>query len=194
VPDCAFEYAHGDERVYFEIMGFWTPEYVEKKLDQLDRTEETLLVAVDRDLGVGEEISARDHRVVEYAGSVRVKDVVSALRDLEADLVADQAAGLPDELAPEDDVVALADLAARHGVSEQAIEDVAFPEHERVGRTLVRPSVLDAIDGGLETGLSKDEAEAVVAENGVDDASAVFSRLGYRVEWEGLAGGTLREQ
>jgi predicted nuclease of restriction endonuclease-like RecB superfamily len=194
VPDFAFEYAHGDERVYFEIMGFWTPEYVEKKLDQLDRTEETLLVAVDRDLGVGEEISARDHRVVEYAGSVRVKDVVSALRDLEADLVADQAAGLPDELAPEDDVVALADLAARHGVSEQAIEDVAFPEHERVGRTLVRPSVLDAIDEGLEAGLSKDDAEAVVAENGVDDASAVFSRLGYRVEWEGLAGGTLREQ
>jgi predicted nuclease of restriction endonuclease-like RecB superfamily len=194
VPDFAFEYVHGDERVYFEIMGFWTPEYVEKKLDQLDRTEETLLVAVDRDLGVGEEISARDHRVVEYAGSVRVKDVVSALRDLEADLVADQAAGLPDELAPEDDVVALADLAARHGVSEQAIEDVAFPEHERVGRTLVRPSVLDAIDEGLEAGLSKDDAEAVVAENGVDDASAVFSRLGYRVEWEGLAGGTLREQ
>jgi len=194
VPDFAFEYVHGDERVYFEIMGFWTPEYVAKKLDQLDQTDETLLVAVDRTLGVGEEIAARDHRVVEYAGSVRVKDVVDALRDLEADLVADQSAALPGELAPEDDVVPLADLAARHGVSEQAIEDVAFPEHERVGRTLVRPAVLDAVAERLEAGLSKDEAEAVVADHGVDDASAVFSRLGYRVEWEGLGGGTLREK
>jgi len=194
VPDFAFEYVHGDRRVYFEIMGFWTPEYVAKKLDQLDQTDETLLVAVDRDLGVGEEIAARDHRVVEYAGSVRVKDVVDALRDLEADLVADQADDLPAELAPDADVVSLADLAARRGVSEQAIEDVDFPEHERVGRTLVRPSVLDAIADGLKAGLSKDDAEAVVADHGVDDASAVFSRLGYRVEWEGLGGGTLREK
>ena len=194
VPDFAFEYVHGDERVYFEIMGFWTPEYVAKKLDQLDQTEETLLVAVDRDLGVGEEIAARDHRVVEYAGSVRVKDVVDALRDLEADLVADQASDLPAELVPDDDVVSLADLAARRGVSEQAVEDAAFPDHERVGRTLVRPDVLDAIAAELDAGLSKDDAEAVVADHGVDDASAVFSRLGYRVEWEGLGGGTLREQ
>jgi predicted nuclease of restriction endonuclease-like RecB superfamily len=194
VPDFAFEYVHGDERVYFEIVGFWTPEYVQKKLDQLDQTDETLLVAVDRDLGVGEDIAARDHRVVEYAGSVRVKDVVDALRDLEADLVADQADDLPDELAPDDDVVPLADLAARHGVSEQAIEDVSFPEHERVGRTLVRQAVLDAIADRLEAGLSKDEAESVVADHGVDDASAVFSRLGYRVEWDGLSGGTLHEK
>jgi len=90
--------------------------------------------------------------------------------------------------------VTLADLAARHGVSEHAIEDADFPEHERVGRTLVRPAVLDAIDADLAVGLSKDDAEAVVADHGVDDASAVFSRLGYRVEWEGLSGGTLREQ
>jgi len=194
VPDFAFEYVHGDARVYFEIMGFWTPEYVEKKLDQLDQTDETLLVAVDQSLGVGEEIAARDHRVVEYTGSVRVKDVVDALRDLEADLVAEQASSLPPELAPDDGAVTLADLAARHGVSEHAIEDADFPEHERVGRTLVRPAVLDAIDADLAVGLSKDDAEAVVADHGVDDASAVFSRLGYRVEWEGLSGGTLREQ
>jgi hypothetical protein len=194
IPDFAFEYAHGDATVFFEIMGFWTPEYVEKKLEQLDATDEELLVAVDRDLGVGEEIDARDHRLVEYSGSVRVKDVVDVLRDLETDLVAAQAGDLPDELAPEDDAIALGDLAARHGVSEHAIEDKAFPEHERVGRTLVRPSVLDAIDTALEAGMSKDDAEAVAADHGIDDASAVFSRLGYRVEWEGLSGGTLREK
>jgi predicted nuclease of restriction endonuclease-like RecB superfamily len=194
IPDFAFEYDHADRTVYFEIMGFWTPEYVEKKLGQLDATDEQLLVAVDRDLGVGEEIDARDHRVVEYTGSVRVKDVVDVLRDLETDLVASQASDLPDDLVPDADAIALADLAADHGVSEHAIEDKSFPEHERVGRTLVRPGVLDAIHAALEPGLSKDDAEAVVADHGVDDASAVFSRLGYRVEWDGLSGGTLREK
>lgn len=194
VPDFAFDYEFGDERVYFEIMGFWTPEYVEKKLSQLDATEETLLVAVDADLGVGEDVAARDHRVVEYAGSVRVKDVVDALRDLEADLVAESAADLPDELRPDEDAVTLAALAARHGVSEDAIEDVAFPDHERVGRTLVRPQVLDDVAAELDAGMSRADAEEVAEANGVEDASALFSRLGYRVEWDGLSGGTLREK
>jgi len=194
VPDFAFDYEFGDERVYFEIMGFWTPEYVEKKLSQLAATDETLLVAVDASLGVGEDVAARDHRVVEYTGSVRVKDVVDALRDLEADLVAESAADLPAELAPEDDAVTLEALAARHGVSEDAIEGAAFPEHERVGRTLVRPAVLDDVADELEVGMSRADAEAAAEACGVDDASAVLSELGYVVEWEGLSGGTLRKK
>jgi predicted nuclease of restriction endonuclease-like RecB superfamily len=194
VPDFAFEYDYGDARVYFEIAGFWTPEYVEKKLEQLAETDETLLVAVDASLGVGEEIAARDHRVVEYSGSVRVKDVVDALRDLEDELVAANADDLPDELAPEADVTTLDAVASSHGVSADALADVSFPEHERVGRTLVRPTVLDAVAEDLGAGMSRSDAEAALDEYGISDASAVLSRLGYRVEWEGLGGGTLREK
>jgi hypothetical protein len=40
--------------------------------------------------------------------------------------------------------------------------------------------------------MSLAEAETVLNGFGLDDASAVLSRLGYRVEWTGLSGGTLR--
>jgi predicted nuclease of restriction endonuclease-like RecB superfamily len=193
VPDFAFEYDYGDARVYFEIAGFWTPDYVEKKLEQLAETDETLLVAVDASLGVGEEVAARDHRVVEYSENVRVKDVVDALRDLEDDLVAANADDLPDELVPEADVMTLDAVAESHDVSADALADISFPEHERVGRTLVRPSVLEAVAEDLEPGMSREDAESALDESGIADASAVLSRLGYRVEWEGLGGGTLRE-
>ena len=195
IPDFAFDYAHADFRVFFEIMGFWTPEYVEKKLGQLADVEDVeLVVAVDDSLGVGEDIAARDHRAVPYAGSVRVKDVVDVLRDYESDLVADAVSSLPAELAPDDDVVTLSDLAAARGVSVDALDDVAFPEHELVGRTLVRPAVLDALAGAVEAGMSLSAAEAALDDRGLDDSSAVLSRLGYRVEWEGLTGGTVREK
>ncbi len=195
VPDFAFDYAHRDFRVFFEIVGFWTPEYVEKKLAQLADVEDVeLLVAVDRSLGVGEEIEARDHRVIPYSGTVRLKDVRDALRTYEEDLVAASAASLPEELAPDDDVVTLADLAARHGVSEAAIEDKAFPEHERVGRTLVRPGVLSDLEAEIEAGMDLSTVQEVLAERGIDDASATLSALGYRVEWAGLGGGTVRER
>ncbi|WP_254822435.1 DUF790 family protein [Haloglomus halophilum] len=195
IPDFAFDYRHGDFRVFFEIMGFWTPEYVEKKLSRLETLEDvTMLVAVDESLGVGEAVAELTDGAIPYQGSVRVKDVVDALRRYEDDLVADAAADLPDELAPDDDVITLETLAGRHGVGEEAVEDKAFPEHERVGRTLVRPAVLEAVGDRVEAGMDLADAEHVLDEYSLDDASAVLSRLGYRVEWEGLSGGTVREK
>jgi len=195
IPDFSFDYRHADFTVYFEIMGFWTPEYVESKLEKLDDIDdEVLLVAVDESLGAGEAIEARDHRAIPYSGTVRIKDVRDALRAHEDDLVAASAADIPDELVPEDDVIGIDDLATRRGVSEAAIEGKAFPEHDQVGRTLIRPAVLDALADEIEAGMSYGDAEAALDEAGVDDASAALSALGYRVEWTGLSGGTVRER
>jgi predicted nuclease of restriction endonuclease-like RecB superfamily len=202
IPDFAFDYrpagagdATPEFRVFFEIMGFWTPAYVEKKLSQLEDVEDVdLLVAVDESLGVGEEIEARDHRAIPYSGHVPVKPVRDALREYERDLVAESAATLPDEVVPEDDAVSLAALADCLGVSEAALEDKRFPEHRLVGRTLVRPGVLDALGDRVEPGMSLADVEAVLDEYGVDDASAALAALGYRVQWDGLSGGTVRER
>ncbi|WP_135302330.1 DUF790 family protein [Haloarcula amylovorans] len=207
VPDFAFEWRPGGTsevrdtgdsdaqfRVFFEVMGFWTPEYVEKKLDRLADLETVeMVVAVDESLGVGETLEAQDHRVVPYSGRVSVKGVRDALRPYETELVAESAADIPAELRPDADVIALSDLAADHGVSEDALAEKSFPDHELVGRTLVRPSVLDAVAADIEAGISLSDVEATLDEYGIDDASAVLSRLGYRVEWEGLSGGTVRE-
>jgi len=193
IPDFAFEYRYADFTLFFEIMGFWTPSYVSKKLDQLDTVEDVeMLVAVDESLGVGEDIEARDHRAIPYTGSVRVKDVVDALRQYEDELLAETRATLPSELRPDADVITLATLAADHGVSADALDSVDFPDHDRVGRTLVRPAVLNDLADRLEPGQTLAEAEAILDEYGVDDTSAVCSTLGLRVEWEGLSGGTLR--
>jgi predicted nuclease of restriction endonuclease-like RecB superfamily len=193
IPDFAFDYLHTDFRVFFEIVGFWTPEYVAKKLETLERVADVdMLVAVDESLGIGEEIAARDHRVITYTGSVRLKDVRDALRTHEADLVADAVAGLPAEMVPDADAVSLADLAADYGVSVGAIEEGTFPEHVLVGRTLIRPDVLDSLDARIEPGIHLSTAEELLAEYGITDASAVLSELGYRVAWEGLEGGTVR--
>ncbi|WP_433624410.1 DUF790 family protein [Halomicrococcus sp. NG-SE-24] len=194
IPDFAFDWPHGEFRVFFEVMGFWTPEYVEKKLSQLDATDERLLVAVDESLGVGEEIAARDHRAIPYSGTIRVKDVRDALRRYEDELVAESAADLPAELVPDADAATVADLAAEYGVSEAAVEDKTFPDHERVGRTLVRPALLESLADELADGMAFSEVETLLAERGIDDASALLADLGYAVEWEGLGGGTVREK
>ncbi len=195
IPDFAFDYRYAPFRLYFEVMGFWTPEYVEKKLQQLADLEDVdMLVAVDESLAAGEAIEARDHRAITYQGTVRLKDVVDVLREYEAEFVDEAAASLPESLTPTADVVDLETLAADHGVAVESLEDKRFPDHERVGRTLVRPDVLEELAEQLETGLSFDRAESIVEDVGIDDVSAALARLGYRVEWTGLSGGTLREK
>jgi len=208
IPDFAFDWRPGgagevretasgdtDFRVFFEVMGFWTPEYVRKKLDRLaDLEDVTMLVAVDESLGVGEQIEARDHRAIPYSGTIRVKDVRDALRPYEDDLVAASAADLPEEIRPDADAVTLSALASEYGVSEDAIEDKSFPDHERVGRTLIRPTVLASLAEQIGAGMSLASVEDVLDEYGIDDDSAVLSRLGYRIEWDGLSGGTVRER
>ena len=195
IPDFAFDYDHTDFRLFFEVMGFWTPEYVDKKLSQLADVEDVaLLVAVDESLGVGEAIAARDHRVVTYSGTVRVKDVVDVLREYESEFVADAAADLPEAFDPADDVLALSDLADRYGVSEAAVEAGPFPGHELVGRTLIRPSVLEHVADELADGVALSEAEAILDDSGIDNTSATLSALGYRVEWESLGGGTVKRK
>ena len=195
IPDFSFEYAHADATYYFEVMGFWTPAYVEKKLEQLAALESVdLIVAVNERLGVGEEIAAHDHRVIPYTGTVRVKDVVDVLREYETPLVEAAADALADTLSPDDDVIGLATLADRHGVSEDALEEVSFPDHVRVGRTLIRPAVLEQLGSTVEAGMSLSTVESRLEAHGVDDLSATLSWLGYRVEWEGLGGGTVRKR
>ncbi|MDS0258043.1 DUF790 family protein [Haloarcula sp. S1CR25-12] len=206
IPDFAFDWrpggagevrdtASGDTelRLFFEVMGFWTPEYVAKKLDRLaDVDDVTMLVAVDESLGVGADIEARDHRAIPYSGTIRVKDVRDALRPYEDQLVASSAADIPEEFRPEADVVSLAALADEYGVSEAALADKTVPDHERVGRTLIRPSVLDDLAERIEAGQSLATVEELLDEHGIDDDGAVLSRLGYRIEWDGLSGGTVR--
>jgi predicted nuclease of restriction endonuclease-like RecB superfamily len=195
IPDFAFDYEYSEFRVYFEIMGFWTPEYVEKKLSRLAAIDEVeLLVAVDESLGVGEEITARDHRAIPYTGSVRIKDVRNALRRYEQQLTDQAADSLPDELRLDEDVISVAALSEQYGVTSDAFDDVDFPAHERIGGVLVAPEVLDRIDEELETGMALSDVESVLESYDITETSAVLGELGYRIEWEGLSGGTLREK
>ncbi len=194
IPDFAFDWRHGEFRVYFEIMGFWTPEYIEKKRSRLADVEGVaLIVAVDESLGVGEAIEALDHRVIGYTGEIRLRDLRGVLRTYEDELVAAAAEQLPDVLRPEGDVVALAELATEQGVSEDALDGVEFPDHKQVGRTLIRHRVLATLGEQVEDGMEYEDVERVLTAAGFDDLSSVLSELGYRVVWDGLSGGVVRE-
>jgi hypothetical protein len=101
---------------------------------------------------------------------------------------------VPDELRPDESVVTISELAAEFGVSEAVIEGKRFPGRERIGRTLVEPAVLADLGEQIEDEMPFEVVEELVADAGISDVSAALEAVGYRVEWEGLDGGTVRER
>jgi predicted nuclease of restriction endonuclease-like RecB superfamily len=77
VPDFVFEHQDG-RRVFLEIVGFWTPEYLEAKINTLREFAETpMLLAVARQVGASIPELARES--IPYKTSLQVEDVLARL-------------------------------------------------------------------------------------------------------------------
>jgi predicted nuclease of restriction endonuclease-like RecB superfamily len=77
LPDFAIEHPDG-RRVVFEIVGFWTPEYLEEKLHKIRHADQdNLIVAVSERLDCSsEDFDGMDNRVLWFKSGIHVYDVV----------------------------------------------------------------------------------------------------------------------
>jgi len=77
LPDFALEHPDG-RRVMFEIVGFWTPEYLDEKLAKIrDANRDNLIVAVSERLDCSsEDFEGMDDRVLWFKSGIHVYDVV----------------------------------------------------------------------------------------------------------------------
>ena len=78
IPD--FAITVNGRRVYLEIVGFWTKEYLERKLEKLRRLSGTkLIVAVDEELACSS-FKELPHEVVVFRGRLRGADVYPVVK------------------------------------------------------------------------------------------------------------------
>jgi len=77
LPDFAIEHPDG-RRVVFEIVGFWTPEYLDEKLTKIrEANRDNLIVAVSERLDCSSgEFEGIDDRVLWFKSGIHVYDVV----------------------------------------------------------------------------------------------------------------------
>jgi predicted nuclease of restriction endonuclease-like RecB superfamily len=77
LPDFAIEHPDG-QRVLFEIVGFWTPEYLEEKLAKIREADrDNLIVAVSERLDCSsDDFDGMDNRVLWFKSGIHVYDVV----------------------------------------------------------------------------------------------------------------------
>ena len=91
LPDFAVEHPEG-RRVLFEIVGFWTPEYLDEKLTKIrDAGRDNLIVAVSERLDCSaEDFEGMDDRVLWFKSGIHVYDVVELAEEYAANTVLEE--------------------------------------------------------------------------------------------------------
>jgi predicted nuclease of restriction endonuclease-like RecB superfamily len=82
IPDFAFE--RGGRRVYMEIVGFWTPSYLRRKLEKLRALRDVaMIVAVDEEGACAHGFSELPHTVITFRRKIPIDRVYRLLKALE---------------------------------------------------------------------------------------------------------------
>ncbi|MEM2901414.1 MAG: DUF790 family protein [Candidatus Bathyarchaeia archaeon] len=198
IPDFSFE--KGGSKVYMEVVGFWTSEYLKRKIEKLGMLKDLeMIVAVDEELAchrVDRLKGAFD--VVYFKGKIPLKPVLAHLKGVEERLKSRETREISEKTILENlnkPVVGLDELAERIGVMEEALKE--FLRDKRIlgyrvlPGLLVREETLREIDLSLkrrltEGTLSLSEASKIIEKLGGVKPIMLLEALGYGVKWRGI--------
>jgi uncharacterized protein len=198
VPDFSLERA--DLKVYVEIVGFWTEEYLLRKAEKLKQVKEKMLLLVDEALAC-EKLAALEKRPQLHFIYFRDKiPLASILRYLETAFEETKAKEinfletLPVKFT--EPVVSYDEFAARIGVSVEAAKAVLTVNsplgYVAMPNILVRKEKLSQINSTIEECLKQSgkltltEATRIIEAEGISDSSYALTQLGYKITWHGI--------
>ncbi|MCX6676583.1 MAG: DUF790 family protein [Methanothrix sp.] len=192
IPDFSLE--RNGTRIYVEIIGFWTPEYLKHKIEKLNLLQEkdSMILLVNRSLAcTGSEFQAEN--LLFYDKKIPHLEIIKILRRYEEKRQSDEIAKLKGtEISFDSDlnVINLDETAKRYGVSLEALKEVVkgqnTPGYSLLGDQLVSKQVLETIQDELIGVKKHDDSLKIFERYGIKAYSQALSMLGYRAKWSGL--------
>jgi uncharacterized protein len=192
IPDFSLE--RNGTRIYVEIIGFWTPEYLKHKIQKLNdlQEKESMILLVNRNLAcTGSEFQAEN--LLFYDKKIPHLEIIKILRRYEEKQQAGEMAkleGMEISFGSDVSVINLDEVAKRYGVSIEALKETIKgqnkPGFSLLGDQLIDQDVLETIRGELIGVTKHDNALKIFEKYDIKAYSQALSLLGYRVKWSGL--------
>ena len=197
IPDFMFQ--KYDKKVYLEVVGFWTKEYIEKKLrklnDILSNKSIDLLIAVNEDLACAKLLSSNlQEQIIMYKNDlVPVKLLLNHLKTLDQQQIERDTMDpkLKIELNTAQDIISIKDIATRMGISIESVIAIAsrdYHEYLKAGLFLVSKSKARKLANLLTDVTKFVDACTILSDNSIPEEgyAELISKLGYDVLWEDL--------
>src|SRR5712691_11881629 len=192
IPDFSFE--KNGAKVYLEVVGFWTSDYLERKISKLKQvTGIDMIVAANQNLACSKlERLKSGSLVVYYEKDVPLKPIIEHLQQRDRMIVKDEVEKFKnEEISIRGDIVNLNDIARKRGITLEsvrtALEGFKASGYVRVGDLFLSNTKLEEIDEKLRGVEMLTGALQVIEGCGVkDEGQKVLDALGYTSVWEGM--------
>jgi predicted nuclease of restriction endonuclease-like RecB superfamily len=171
-PDFSVE--KGNLKVYIEIMGFWTKEYVQKKLNKLKKLDKPCLVLVNEELGYG---NYEDLNVIFFKRRIDITKVYKWLKDYEKKFLNSNNI----ELKLKDKVVSFKEL-LELGLSEDKIRNANIEGYRKLRSHFIREDLYKELSNINFSGYKLSELTEKYGSWIVD----LLENLGYKIVWRGI--------
>ncbi|WP_319507358.1 DUF790 family protein [uncultured Methanolobus sp.] len=192
IPDFSLE--KNGKKVYVEIIGFWTPEYLKKKIQKINlldkREKEYLILLVNKKLACSGSEFNMDN-IIFYDRKIPYLEIIKILRKYEAKQVSEDIERLKNvEITFEGNVIDLDETARKYDVTLDALLSALklnnkSNDHLRIGNQLVDNKTLKAVEEELNGVKKYNEARIIIEKYGIK-GQQIFDILGYKVKWSGL--------
>jgi hypothetical protein len=189
IPDFSLE--RNGIRIYVEIIGFWTPEYLKNKIQKINllKEKENMILLVDKNLACSSS-EFRTDNLIFYDGKIPYLKMLKILRRYEEKQTAEEVERLKyTEIALEGGIVNLCETAEKYSVNVDAMKAVVKQNNKDgyllIGDQLVSSQTLKAVGRELDGVKKHSEALNIFGKYGIK-SQQIFDVLGYKVKWNGL--------
>lgn len=196
IPDFLLE--REDLKVYIEIVGFWTEDYLQRKIDKLTKVDVNMLVIVNKTLAC-EKLTNLSKRlnIIYYQNKIPLSPILRYLEEAFRKVQIKQVEFLKNlPVTFTEPIINYDEFASRVGVSSEAVREVLTrnppKSYVTLSNSLVRKDILKRIRGRIEERitctdrLSLLEASKMIEMEGLKDFTDILAVLGYKVIWRGI--------
>ena len=188
IPDFSVE--RRGKKLYIEVVGFWTPEYLEKKIEKIKAIKEEILLLVSKEL----QCTTKDFRkknidIIFYDKDIPMKPVLERIRKIEREQLEEEKKDLSRiDIELTGDIIPLENIGVEYGVGVDAIKEVLknVDSGVVVGDTFVKNIILKEIKDRLENleNMQLSSVKSILNEYGLTEA--VLGKVGFEIEWKTL--------
>jgi hypothetical protein len=198
IPDFSLE--KEGIKVYVEIVGYWTIEYLLRKIEKLKQVDVDMLVLVNENLACEKLGRLEKHArldIMYYRDKIPLAPIIYNLEQRFRKVETKQVGfvkGLP--IVFTEPIINYEEFAARIGVSAEAakaaLTDKAPQGYTVMSNELVRKDILDQVQKKIEEQMSQkgqiwlSESISIIEKEGAKDATGILKTLGYKVIWHGI--------
>jgi hypothetical protein len=200
IPDFSLEKA--GLKIYLEIVGFWTEEYLQRKAEKLKQVNNVQMIIVVREALACEKLSSLEKRpqlhFIYYKDKIPLAPILRYLQNAFETVKVKEIHLLKEmSITFTEPVLVFTEFAQRIGVSVEAVKEVltANPpaDYVLISNGLVNKEKIQQISQTLTNAIEQSkkltfsQATTIIEAEGVGDTSGILERLGYKIKWHGIS-------